>query len=413
MTTRDFAEGDFYWRDFDSPHPATSGVGRGLTVKVFPTQGRAPFFAALRQPPTFGSQAFGGYGPATIIQRRRNGDTQAHLLYGDVEIWGRQGPCWRGVIKETERDGTLHCVGYHEALSWHQEGEQGPSATLDEFIRTGAGSIYNNLPAWMSNDLSFFQANPLVLDTAITLPASDIATQLRAVTSYSDWEYGWYCERLGGVWKCVMHYAPASTTPNYIVTLSAEDRETFMGDSLEGMASSVVTEWGDPATRTATDDGDPTHYLVATGRGKTITLSSPGTQSAADAALIATAAIVKKAKTKAGKTQAAALAARRVAATSAYSFARQNAGVESRARMSLSLGYGESGRASTSRIQLASGIEAYYPSIRPGSIARVVGLPTGPVDLRIEAVECTGDNSCSLDLGPDSGRLDALLARVS
>jgi hypothetical protein len=382
---------------FDTAHDPSRGVGNGMQAIIAPVD-RAPYLVPLRQPPVFSSQAFGGYAVATIVQARVSSALSSRLLYADVTLYGRHGACWRGVVKETERDGTLHCVGYHEVLSWHTATPLGPAVTHHIMVE----SLIGQFPSYVPSTTAFVQTSPLTLTAAVTLDPSDIASQMQSVASYSDWEYGFYFERINGVQTCAMHYAPPSAVPDYFVTLSAEDAAAFMGDSLEGMASSIITTWGTSNTRTTTTDTDPSHYLTAIGRGKTIEQSSPNTANAGDAALIAAQRLVKRAKTKAGKT-AANLAYRRA----------QFAGVHARGRMQMGLGYSEAGTSTTSRIQLASGLKAYPPDIRAGSLVRLIGLPSGPVDLRLQGVECVGDSSCSLDLGADSGRLDALLSRVS
>ena len=377
--------------------PPSRVVGNGMQAIIAPV-GRAPYLVPLRLPPVFSSQAFGGYAAATLVQARVNSALSARLLYADVTLYGKHGACWKGVVKETERDGALHCVGYHEVLSWHTATALGPATTHHIMVE----SLIGQFPAYVPSSAAFVQTSPLTLTASVTLDPSNIASQLQSVASYSDWEYGFYFERINGVQTCAMHYAPPSTVPDYFVTLSAEDAAAFMGDSLENMASSIITTWGTTNTRTTTTDTDASHYLVAIGRGKTMEQSSPNTANAGDAALIAAARLVKRAKTKAGK----------IAANLAYRRA-QFAGVHARGRMQMGLGYSEAGASTTSRIQLPSGLEAYPPDIRASSLVRLIGLPSGFVDLRLQGVECVGDSSCSLDLGADSGRLGALLARVS
>jgi hypothetical protein len=427
-----FDPGIFDTSIFDTAgRPPSSPLGNGMQVKVSPAN-RQPYIVPLRSAPQFGSLALGGYSTATIVQARLDTrrDLNAHLLYADVEIWGRQGPCWRGVVESSDKDGTLHCVGPQQAMGWYPATAKTASTDFSSFIDHCVAAI----PSWLIPGTGFVMNNPLVLGDTITQAETDISTQLADVLKYDSWEWGWYWEFVQGVWGCYPHYAPASTMPDYIVTLSAEDAQQFMGDSLANMTSRVVTTWGPSNTIATTQDIDPSHYLVQSGRDKTEFLSSPNTNSAADAALIAAAKIIKKATTKAGRTktkkastrtvgyysvgepivrthaQAVTNEKRYVAGLTARINASHVAGVATRARGIMS-GKG-TGTSATSRVQLPSGLPAYFPSVRAGTLARVVGLPTGPIDLRIAATNCTGDHAISLDMGIDSGRLDALLARV-
>jgi hypothetical protein len=392
-----------------TPKPGAVGVGNGTSVKVFPTDGRAPYFAALRQPPTWGVAA-GGYGPATISCARTGGDTAAHLLYADVEIWGKHGPCYFGRVKETERDGTLHCMGPHENTDKFAMGKRTGITNIDTAV---ADCFDTTMPAWARpSTLAWMQtdAGTATITTRDT-PAQSIAAHLQEVMQYRDWVYGWYFELLtNGEWESVPHYAPAPTVPAYIVTLSAEDASAFMGDSLEGKLSRSLVEWGASATLEDVIDTDPAHYLVTIGRNIDVLTSAPNTMSATDANRIALASIGKKSQTKAGQTRIKRLTK---AATHGAALRRQHAGVRSRARAGFGLGYGESGKSATSRIQLASGLEVYAPDIRHGEMVRVVIPTQGYVDLRLAGAEFVGDSQVSLDLGADSGRLEALLSRVS
>lgn len=397
-----------------------------MEVRVSPI-GRQPYLAPLRAAPQFGTLELGGYSTATIVQGRVSRDKADRMLYAPVEIWGRQGPCWYGVVADYDRDGTMHCVGPMQVLGWHAAPALGPHASISWWQPIMYSSTY--VPTWLGNVSTFVNTNSLVLSSAISMPVQSVAQSIAELVKYDSWIYGWYHEFISGNFACVPHYAAASTTPDYIITLSAEDAASFMGESLDSMARTVVTTWGPDNTVESTVDATAGHYLVDIGRDKVAFISSPNTQSAADAALIAATAIERKAKKEAGLTAAKKTAALKPGTASARlalnsvvkaTFAANSATAASNARQLQTVRFNapgafagrRTGTGTTSRIQLASGLDAYFPAIRSGTLARVVGLPSGPVDLRIAATTCDGESSISVDLGTDTGRAEALFARV-
>ena len=349
-----------------------------MEVIITPLKGASPYIVPLRMPPVFGSQVIGGYSQATIVQGRVPSAIASQLLYGDAVIYGRRGPCWRGVVESSERDGTMHCVGPQQVLGWTPCARAGGTgATIADHLTVTAFISTGTIPTWLmpnvASSWAYWGTNPTILNTAITPPSDTVVSYLAACMKYDTWQYGWYFELIGGVDRCVPHYGPAPTTPDYIVTLSAEDAKQFSGDSLAQLANTIPVTWSGGVTTTT--DTNLAHYLVGIGRNKLLSISSTNTASAADASLIAAAKFAEMGNgTKAGR----------------ISF----------------------GGAGESRIQRASGLVAYPPSIRPGALATVNGLRGGSQTLRITAVECHGDSSGTLELGIDAGRLDAMLARI-
>ena len=332
--------------------------------------GRQPYLAPLVAAPVYASTMMGGYSTATLVQGRVRGDKLARMLYADVVIFGREGPCWRGVIESTDANGTLHCVGPQQVLGWHNYLNAGGDATLWHWISAMLGD--GGWPSFISHDMTFVQTSPIVLSAAISLGLTTFAAGIAEVVKYSAWQWGFYYERINGVDTCVPHFAAIPTTADYIITLSAEDAATFLGESLDGMVSRVTTAWGATPGYVATVDTNASHYLVEIGRGRDAITTASNLGAAADATLGATALINLHASTKAGSTSSS----------------------------------------KTSTIQLASGMPAYPPSIRPGKLAALHGLPSGPLTLMITDTSCVGDSAISVGLGVDSGNIEALLARI-
>jgi hypothetical protein len=417
MTWGIFDPGIFDSDIFDTAHYPVRGVGNGVQAIVYPAgqpgNRPSPYLVPLAAPPESGANVFGGYDSATVIQRRVSRSTYSRLLHADIVLFGRQGPYWGGIVHECAPDGTLQCVGDMRALGWTPMGfTPGSHTAFSSFM--GAGVILPQIPDWQSDEAAFFGDPGLTLDAAIEpAPNRMLGEYISEVTAYSDWQWGSYYEYTGGRWVRCWHYTAPSQDIAYVVTLSAEDAKQFMGDSLEPMRSVIVTTWGESSVTTTTDT-DESHYLVSIGRDIAGAISSPNTQSAVDAARIAEAELGRRYRTKAGKVGRRPLTKadqRRIKSLKASSHTRQGRTIAPMARMVMADSYrGGGGSESTSRIQLATGLPAYPPSVRPGRLARVNG-PNFTDVLRILSTRCVGDSRVVLEFGVDSGNLPALLAR--
>ena len=70
------------------------------------------------------------------------------------------------------------------------------------------------------------------------------------------------------------------------------------------------------------------------------------------------------------------------------------------------------GSVTTRYVMTANGAEVYLPSIRPGRMCRLLGLPDGYKDCIVKRVTCTGDEVATIELDNSPYRLDVLLARL-
>lgn len=402
-----------------------------MLVTVAPV-GRAAFIAPLVGPPEFSSVLRGGYSEAKIPTPVLKGAKADRLLYADVTVWGRFGPCWGGVVYEVASDGTLTCVSRMTQQSWRPKyaHDYGTSPTNDPTISTVIEDALTDSPAEMWNgSTAFMQTNTYKIGQ-VEWDAGLSSERINEALKFTDWRFGFYHENVAGAWDIYSHFEPAATTASYIVTLSAADAADLSTQSLEGVSERVFTIWGPGSSVEVTTDSDTSHYLVEIGREKWQIINSPNTNSSTDAASLANAA--KITKTKHGNYRTGGRIYKSYGKgkhkVGAYEHAQRHAkanekalrrrlhrqhepGVESRAR-ALLRSQGTEGGAQGSRIQTLAGIPAYAPSIRPGELAIVHGLPDGPETLRIEEVRCVGESRCELSFGADAGRIEALLARV-
>ena len=340
-------------------------------IAIVTPNGRQPYMVPLVEPPEFASEGFGGYSEATIYGGHVPHGSDDRMLYGDVTLYGVNGPVWYGVVESVHRDGSIHCVGPQQVMGWHRmTGGTYTNPTINTLINGVRASLAASIP-WLYNDTTdggYINSNTTALAT-MDVNEESIADRTALAVSYDSWEWGWYHERIGDRYKCVPHYYQATTTPAYTIRLSAEDADGLTGQGLQDTANKVRVVYGPNNTVSDTTDSDLTHYLPTTGRDKWARVDSANSPNA----------------TLAGKVAAAYLR------------------VNSRSL---------AGSVRSSVVQTATGIPAYLPSVRPGQLARVYGLPQGPVLLRISSVRCMGEHVAEVGLGVDSGRLDALLAKI-
>lgn len=397
---------------------ATIGLGGGISGICYP-KGRSAFLPAFTAPPTWSSREVGGYSEATCEIARPGSYVRERLLGAPMTLIGRLGPCFYGIVNEVEPDGTLHLIGPMPQLGFTRMKDSwtpGSSLHLRTHLNYADANISGSIPAAIRGTGAWWGVNPLDLTAAVQpAPHRFMADYLNELIPYSTWKFGFYWKRVNGLWSLEPCYQPAPTTFDYIVTLSDEDAQQFLGDSLESMSSAVGMTWGASNTFNVTADADATHYLVQIGLEKTEFISAPNTLSAADAALIAAASLGKRYKTKAGKTAHKPLTKagkRKLKAVQATAKAHQKARAKSlRASILSRADLDDGGPVARSTIQLASGLPAYPANVVPARLAMVIGPDFADI-YPVVSTDHNGDTSVALELGRNSGNLSSLLAGV-
>ena len=192
------------------------------------------------------------------------------------------------------------------------------------------------------------------------------------LTKYAANTYGWYMERVAGIPYCVPHWYALSTTPDYVIQLDRAERYDIDESSIDDLVSAVRVTYQDTIGRTQyldVTDTDTDHPLVALGITRYGQVSAQ-TASTATASAIGTVYLQEHARTQA------------------------------------------QGSVTTRYVMTANGAEVYLPSIRPGRMCRLLGLPDGYKDCIVKRVTCTGDEVATIELDNSPYRLDVLLARL-
>lgn len=231
-----------------------------------------------------------------------------------------------------------------------------------EYFYMPIGAAYRQ---WIGSETTAIE--PLAFDSC------HAEAKIEELTRQVAWAYGWYMEPIdaSGTRACVPHWYARSTTPDYVVRLEEADDYDIDEAGLDELASAIRVGYTDTT-------GQPAYTDV---------LGSSGPLC------------------DAGITRYADVAAQTTTGTAATAIGTVALADMSREQLK--------GTVTTAKVYDTNGAEVYLPTIRPGRMVRLTGLPQGAVDARIERVTLADDVTATIELDNEPYDLSLTLARLA
>ena len=222
--------------------------------------------------------------------------------------------------------------------------------------------------AWLAADTT--SVEPCVFGPSNPNPKLD------ELQTYSQHRFGWYSERVGGIWLPCPHWEPRPTEPTYLLDLDDASSADMDAASFGDLISAADVVWQNSKgvqQVTRRYDTDATHRLVALGMNT------------------ATTAVVREIPAQVSATSAA---------QAVGDIALSELGADQ-----------VKGSGTWSEVRTIAGARVPASAVRPNSMVRLYGLDK-PYDVMITETEGLGDASVRITLDNSSDRLDVALSRL-